>query len=115
MAQTGDVKFGSHQSEDFSMQYAGRGGSELPDLPAEFSEVPFDAGIVGMARSRDPNSANSQFFIMFNRAESLDGEYTVIGRVVEGQEVVDMIKRGLGGNGAVLGEPDVMRTVTVIE
>lgn len=110
MAQTGDVEYGKF-GED--LRLAGRGGSVLPDLPAEFSDVPYAPGIVGMARSQDPNSANSQFFIMFAPAPSLEGSYTVVGRVVEGQDIVDAIKRGAGANGAVLGEPDRMVKVTV--
>lgn len=110
MAQTGDVEYGKF-GED--LRLAGRGGSVLPDLPSEFSDTPYVAGVVGMARSQDPNSANSQFFIMFGPAPSLNGSYTVLGRVVEGQDVVDAIKRGTGANGAVIGEPDRMVSVTV--
>ncbi|MGJ8584907.1 MAG: peptidylprolyl isomerase [Marinosulfonomonas sp.] len=112
MAQSGDVEFGK-MGGDMSM--AGRGGSELPDLPAEFSDKPFVRGTVGMARSQSPDSANSQFFIMFAPAPHLDGQYTVVGQVTEGLDVLDAIKRGTGGNGAVVGEPDVMKSVTVIE
>ena len=115
MAQTGDVQFGQMGGEGFSMQMAGMGGSERPDLAAEFSDVPFDRGVVGMARSQDPNSGNSQFFIMFAEGHFLNGQYTVVGRVTEGMDVVDAIKRGEGRNGAVLGEPDRMETVTVTE
>ena len=110
MAQTGDVEFGK-MGGDMSM--AGRGGSSRPDLPAEFSDVPYDRGIVGMARSQDPNSANSQFFIMFADGHFLNGQYTVVGRVIEGMDVVDAIKRGAGANGAVIGQPDVMQDVSV--
>ena len=92
---------------------AGRGGSDRPDLPAEFSDINYDRGIVGMARSQDPNSANSQFFIMFEEGAFLNGQYTVVGRVIEGMDVVDAIKRGTGPNGAVIGEPDRMARVTV--
>ena len=92
---------------------AGRGGSDRPDLPAEFSDINYDRGIVGMARAQDPNSANSQFFIMFEEGAFLNGQYTVVGRVIEGMEVVDAIKRGAGPNGSVLGEPDRMESVTV--
>ena len=109
MAQTGDVKFGK-KGGDTSM--AGMGGSQRPDLPAEFSAVSFERGVVGMARSMDPNSANSQFFIMFAPAPHLDGQYTVVGRVIAGMEVVDAIKRGTGSNGEVI-EPDMMAKVTV--
>ena len=110
MAQTGDVEFGGIGGD---MRMAGRGGSALPDLPAEFSDVPYDRGIVGMARSQNPNSANSQFFIMFAEGYFLNGQYTVVGRVIEGMDVVDAIKRGEGPNGAVIGEPDKMQSVSV--
>ncbi|WP_300516651.1 peptidylprolyl isomerase [Aliiroseovarius sp.] len=112
MAQTGDVQFGKVGGD---MRMAGRGGSDRPDLPAEFSEIAFDAGIVGMARSQNPNSANSQFFIMFDAGYFLNGDYTVVGKVAEGMDVVNSIKRGEGQNGAVIGQPDVMKTVRVIE
>ena len=114
MAQTGDVEFG-RTGDGFDMRMAGRGGSKLPDLPAEFSDIPFDRGVVGMARSQDPNSANSQFFIMFAPGDFLNGQYTVVGRVTDGMDVVDQIKRGTGPNGAVVGEPDRMVKVTVEE
>src|SRR6056297_3359213 len=112
MAQTGDVEFGK-MGGDMSM--AGRGGSDRPDLAAEFSDITFDRGVVGMARSQNPDSANSQFFIMFAPGPFLDGEYTVVGRVTEGLDVLDDIKRGEGSNGAVIGEPDRMVSVTVTE
>ncbi len=111
MAQTGDVKFGK-LGGDTSM--AGMGGSDMADIPAEFSDVPFERGIVGMARSQDPDSANSQFFIMFAPGDFLNGKYTVVGKVISGMEVVDLIKRGAGQNGEVT-EPDVMATVVVVE
>ncbi len=112
MAQTGDVEYGKLGGD---MRMAGTGGSQYPDLPAEFSQEPFKAGVVGMARSQDPNSANSQFFIMFADGEHLNGQYTVVGRVIEGMDVVNAIKRGTGPNGAVIGQPDVMEKVRVIE
>ena len=112
MAQTGDVQFGKAGGD---MGMAGRGGSDLPDLPAEFSDIPFERGVVGMARAQDPDSANSQFFIMFEEGAFLNGQYTVVGRVISGMEVVDAIKRGEGRNGAVIGQPDVMEEVTVTE
>ncbi|WP_460273392.1 peptidylprolyl isomerase [Celeribacter sp. ULVN23_4] len=115
MAQTGDVEFGKMGSEMFSMQMAGRGGSELPDLKAEFSDVAFEAGVVGMARSQNPNSANSQFFIMFAPAPHLNGQYTVVGKVTSGMDVVNAIKKGSGANGAVIGAPDVMSSVKVTD
>ena len=112
MAQTGDVQFGK-LGED--MRRAGMGGSDMPDLDAEFSDVPYDRGIVGMARAQNPNSANSQFFIMFTEGYFLNGQYTVVGRVTEGLDVLDAIKRGEGQNGAVIGQPDVMQKVTVTD
>jgi peptidylprolyl isomerase len=113
MAQTGDVQFGK-AGGDLSM--AGRGGSELPDIPAEFTtDVSFQRGVVGMARSQNPDSANSQFFIMFAPGEFLDGQYTIVGNVVSGMDVVDAIKRGDGQNGEVSSSPDVMAKVTVAE
>lgn len=112
MAQTGDVQFGK-AGGDLSM--AGTGGSSLEDLPAEFSDRPFTRGAVGMARSSDPDSANSQFFIMFADAPHLNGQYTVVGEVTEGMEIVDAIKRGTGANGEVADTPDVMTDVRVTE
>ncbi len=109
MAQTGDVKYGK-KGGDTAM--AGMGGSSMADLPSEFSTVPFERGIVGMARSQDPNSANSQFFIMFAPGDFLNGQYTVIGKVISGMDVVDALKRGEGQNGEVK-DPDVMTKVTV--
>jgi len=112
MAQTGDVEYGKMGG---NLSYAGRGGSSYPNLPAEFSDVPYDRGVVGMARSQSPNSANSQFFIMFEPGYFLNGQYTVIGQVTEGMDVVDAIKLGKGRNGAVIGQPDAMMKVSVIE
>ncbi|MEM9968333.1 MAG: peptidylprolyl isomerase [Pseudomonadota bacterium] len=112
MAQTGDVQFGKLGSD---MRRAGRGGSDLPNLPAEFSDVPFDRGVVGMARAQSPDSANSQFFIMFDEGYFLNGQYTVVGRVTDGLDVLDSIKLGQGGNGAVIGAPDVMQNVAVTD
>jgi peptidyl-prolyl cis-trans isomerase A (cyclophilin A) len=112
MAQTGDVKFGKQGTPGFNASRAGTGGSDLPDLPAEFSKTPFERGTVGMARSQSPNSANSQFFIMFDDGPFLNGQYTVIGKVVTGMELVDKIKRGDGSNGEVTS-PDKMIKVTV--
>jgi len=93
MAQTGDVKNGNMEG-DFNIRMAGTGGSDLPDLPAEFSRLPFDRGVLGAARSQNPNSANSQFFIMFADGHFLNGQYTVYGRVISGMEHVDNIQRG---------------------
>ena len=105
MAQTGDVQFGNSSSDKFDLGRAGTGGSSLPDLPAEFSDIPHEKGVLSMARSADPNSGNSQFFICFESAPHLDRNYTVFGKVVEGIEFVDMIKRGEGSSGAV-SNPD---------
>jgi len=110
MAQTGDVEFGRAGGD---MRRAGSGGSARPDLKAEFSDMSFERGVVGMARSQSPDSANSQFFIMFAPAPHLDGQYTVVGRVTGGMEIVDKIRRGRGPNGAVTGAPDVMTRVRV--
>jgi len=105
MAQTGDVKFGSSNSPLYNLDLAGTGGSDLPDLKAEFSDVAHNRGILSMARSSDPNSANSQFYIVFESAPHLDRNYTAFGKVVKGMEYVDKIKRGEGPNGSV-DDPD---------
>ena len=105
MAQTGDVQFGNSSSDKFDLDRAGTGGSSLADLPAEFNDIPHEKGVLSMARSSDPNSGNSQFFICFESAPHLDRNYTVFGKVVEGIEFVDMIKRGEGSSGAV-SNPD---------
>ncbi len=105
MAQTGDVKFGNSLSKDYDIRRAGTGGSDLPDLKSEFNELPHDRGTLSMARSTDPNSANSQFFICFSSAPHLDRNYTVFGKVIEGMEHVDQIKKGDGPNGSV-SKPD---------
>ncbi|MEM9393264.1 MAG: peptidylprolyl isomerase [Pseudomonadota bacterium] len=112
MAQTGDVQFGKMGAD---MRRAGTGGSARPDLRAEFSDVPYQRGTVGMARAQNPNSANSQFFIMFAPGPFLNGQYTVVGQVTSGMEIVDEIKRGTGPNGAVVGAPDRMVSVRVTE
>ena len=101
MAQTGDVQFGNSSLESFDLKRAGTGGSNLPDLPAEFSNLPHEKGTLSMARSSDPNSGNSQFFICLESAPHLDRNYTVFGKVIEGMDFVDQIKRGDGPNGAV--------------
>ncbi|SPJ22413.1 peptidylprolyl isomerase [Palleronia abyssalis] len=114
MAQTGDVQYGKVEGGDMSR--AGFGGSDLPDLEQEFSDRPFTRGTVGMARSgASVDSANSQFFIMFNSAPHLDGQYTVVGEVTEGMEIIDEVKRGAGQSGAVSGAPDIMESVTVTD
>ena len=105
MAQTGDVKFGNSSSKDYDIRRAGTGGSDLPDLKAEFNDLPHERGTLSMARATDPNSANSQFFICFEPAPYLDRNYTVFGKVIEGMEFVDQIKKGDGPNGTV-SKPD---------
>ena len=105
MAQTGDVEYGNSNLETYDIRRAGTGGSEYPDLKAEFSNIPHERGTLSMARSSDPNSANSQFFICFKASPSLDRQYTVFGKVVQGMEFVDLIKRGEGSNGQV-SDPD---------
>ena len=106
MAQTGDVKFGSSNSKDYNLERAGMGGSDLPDLKQEFNNLPHDRGTLSMARSSDPDSANSQFFICFKAAPFLDRQYTVFGKVIEGMEIVDKIKRGDENNNGAVSEPD---------
>ena len=106
MAQTGDVKFGKSDANDFDMNKAGMGGSDLPDLKEEFNSLPHDRGTLSMARSSDPNSANSQFFICFKPAPFLDRQYTVFGKVIEGMEFVDKIKRGDENNNGAVSNPD---------
>ncbi len=110
MAQTGDV---AHGKADGNPRMWGMGGSDLPDLQAEFSAQPFERGVVGMARSQSPHSANSQFFIMFSAAPHLNGQYTVVGQMIDGYEVLDAIKLGMGSNGAVIGAPDRMSRVMI--
>ena len=106
MAQTGDVKFGNSSSKDYDLVRSGTGGSALPDLKQEFSNVPHLRGTLSMARSADPNSANSQFFICFKDAPFLDRQYTVFGKVIEGMEFVDKIKRGDENNNGSVENPD---------
>ena len=106
MAQTGDVQFGNSNSKNFDLRRAGMGGSNLPDLKQEFNDVPHEKGTLSMARSSDPDSANSQFFICFDQASFLDRQYTVFGKVIEGMEFVDMIKRGDSNNNGSVSDPD---------
>ena len=106
MAQTGDVRFGNSEAGSFDLRRAGMGGSELPDLKQEFSSVPHERGTLSMARSQDPDSANSQFFICFKPAPFLDRQYTVFGKVIEGMEFVDKIKRGDDNNNGAVTDPD---------
>ena len=105
MAQTGDVKFGNTSSADFNLSLAGTGGSDLPDLKAEFSDIAHTRGILSAARSSDPNSANSQFFICFDSAPHLDRQYSAFGKVIKGMEFIDMIKKGDPNSGSV-PDPD---------
>ncbi|MDO5704985.1 MAG: peptidylprolyl isomerase [Paracoccus sp. (in: a-proteobacteria)] len=112
MAQTGDVQYGRH---DGDTSRAGMGGSDLPDLKSEFSDLSFQAGTVGMARSQSPDSANSQFFIDLAPATFLDGQYTIVGQLIEGADVLNSIKKGdATANGAV-SQPDYMSRVTIEE
>jgi len=106
MAQTGDVKFGNSSGEEYDLKRAGMGGSDFPDLKAEFSELPHDRGTLSMARSQDPNSANSQFFICLKASSFLDRQYTVFGKVIEGMEFVDKIKKGDESNNGSVSNPD---------
>lgn len=112
MAQTGDVKFGNSNLESFDIRRAGTGDSEYPNLEAEFSNLPHERGTLSMARSNDPNSANSQFFICFATAPHLDRQYTVFGKVIKGMEFVDQIKKGKGSNGEV-SDPDKIISLSV--
>ena len=105
MAQTGDVKYGNSGDKNFNLSLAGTGGSELPNVDAEFSNTPHVRGVLSAARSSDPNSFNSQFFICFDDAPHLDRQYTAFGKVTKGMEFIDKIKRGDGPNGSV-SEPD---------
>ncbi|MCE7028309.1 peptidylprolyl isomerase [Jiella avicenniae] len=113
MAQTGDVEFGKEGAASFDASRAGMGGSKLPDLKAEFSQETFDRGTVGMARAQDPNSANSQFFIMLADGDFLDGQYTVVGDVISGMDVVDKIKKGDSQANGAVDDPDEMLSVRV--
>ena len=106
MAQTGDVQFGNSSSDNFDLGRAGMGGSDLPDLNQEFNSLPHERGTLSMARSSDPNSANSQFFICFKAAPFLDRQYTVFGKVIEGMDFVDKIKRGDENNNGSVTDPD---------
>ena len=106
MAQTGDVQFGNSDSKEFNLSRAGMGGSDLPDLKAEFNNLPHERGTLSMARSQNPDSANSQFFICFQPASFLDRQYTVFGKVISGMEFVDKIKRGDSNNNGAVTDPD---------
>jgi len=106
MAQTGDVKFGNSSNDMYDLKKAGQGGSDLPDLKEEFNDLPHERGTLSMARSQDPNSANSQFFICFKASSFLDRQYTVFGKVIEGMEFVDKIKRGNENDNGSVNDPD---------
>jgi len=106
MAQTGDVKFGNSSNDEFDLKRAGQGGSDLPDLKEEFSDLPHERGTLSMARSQNPNSANSQFFICFKESSFLDRQYTVFGKVIEGMELVDKIKKGDSNDNGSVSDPD---------
>ena len=106
MAQTGDVKFGNSNNENFNLSLAGTGGSDLPNLKAEFTDIAHTRGILSAARSADPDSANSQFFICFESAPHLDRQYSAFGKVIRGMEFVDMIKKGDSNNNGSVSEPD---------
>ncbi|MEO1748504.1 MAG: peptidylprolyl isomerase [Pseudomonadota bacterium] len=113
MAQTGDVEFGDMEDASFNIRRAGTGGSDKPDLPAEFSDARYLRGVVGMARAQNPNSANSQFFIMFDAGEFLNGQYTVVGEVASGMEFVDNVKKGSQANNGAVSDPDRMIKVEI--
>ena len=111
MAQTGDVQHGNTKN-NFNPAMVGTGGSDLPDLKAEFNNIPHERGTLSMARSQNPDSANSQFFICFDKAPHLDRQYTAFGKVLEGMEFIDKIKRGAPGSGTV-SNPDIIVSITV--
>jgi len=112
MAQTGDVEFGNPNKDSYNLDRAGTGSSKLPDLKAEFSNIPHERGTLSMARSSNPNSGNSQFFICFKAAPHLDRNYSVFGKVVKGMEFVDKIKKGTGPNGSV-ENPDKIISISI--
>ena len=112
MAQTGDVQFGNSLDSNFDLNRAGTGGSSFPDLKSEFSNLPHERGTLSMARSNDPNSANSQFFICLDSASHLDRNYTIFGKVIKGMNFVDLIKKGVDSNGTVI-EPDIIISLSL--
>ena len=114
MAQTGDVEFGNSKKDSFDLERVGTGSSSLPDLKAEFSNIPHERGTLSMARSSDPNSGNSQFFICFKSTPHLDRNYTVFGKVIKGMEFVDKIKKGTGENGLV-EDPDKILSISLLK
>jgi cyclophilin family peptidyl-prolyl cis-trans isomerase len=105
MVQTGDVKFGNSNSENYDLSLVGTGGSDLPNLKAEFNDIPHERGTLSMARSQDPDSGNSQFFICLATSPHLDRQYTAFGKVIKGMEFIDKIKKSDGPNGSV-SNPD---------
>ena len=109
MAQTGDVEYGNSSKDSYNVSRAGTGGSSLPDIEAEFSDANHGRGAVSMARTQNPDSANSQFFICFSDASYLDGQYTVWGQVIEGMDFVDQIKKGDGPNGSVTNPDKIIK------
>ena len=111
MVQTGDVKFGNSNSEDYDLRLVGTGGSDLPNLKAEFNDIPHERGTLSMARSQDPDSANSQFFICLETSPHLDRQYTAFGKVTKGMEFIDKIKKGDGANGSV-SDPDKILSIS---
>jgi len=114
MAQTGDVKYGNSSNDKYNLELAGTGGSNLPDLKQEFSNLPHERGTLSMARSASPDSANSQFFICFESSPHLDRNYTVFGKVIKGMEFIDKIKKGDGPNGSV-EDPDKIVSITITD
>ena len=112
MAQTGDVEYGNTNSENYNVRKVGTGGSDYSDLKAEFSDLPHERGTLSMARSNDPNSANSQFFICLKSVPHLDRQYTDFGKVIKGMEFIDLIKKGEGSNGQV-SDPDKIISLSI--
>tara|TARA_B100000686_G_C16768850_1_gene963677 strand:- start:1039 stop:1593 length:555 start_codon:yes stop_codon:yes gene_type:complete len=112
MAQTGDVQFGNSNLDSYNLKLAGTGGSDYPNIQAEFSNLPHERGTLSMARANDPNSANSQFFICLEPAPHLDRNYSIFGKVTKGMEFVDLIKKGEGSNGEV-SNPDKIISISL--
>ena len=112
MAQTGDVKFGNKNKDTYNLELVGTGGSNLPNLKSEFSALPHERGTLSMARSSDPNSANSQFFICLDSAPHLDRNYSIFGKVVKGMEFVDNIKKGDSAANGSVNDPDEIISIT---
>ena len=112
MAQSGDVQFGNSNSPDYNPSLAGTGGSDLPNVKAEFTDIAHNRGVLSAARSADPDSANSQFFICLDSAPHLDRQYSAFGKVIKGMEFIDSIKKGDGGDGRV-DSPDKIITLSL--